>query len=329
MNTFNPGLSVILGNVGACSDRYVGEGYSKGFSVDELFERVGAISGVTGIELVGTWHIRPDNVESVRRQMKDRNLKMVAIIPDHFGTAYWGKGAFTSTDPGVRREAERVTLEMADIVSSLGGDLISLWPGQDGYDYPWQADYAQRRQWMEDGIAACAKARPDIRFAIEYKPKEPRNRSYASNISSAILMAQATSCPNVGITIDYGHALTAYENVAESVAIAAHYGGLLYHLHMNDAYGYWDDDMICGTIHTIPYLELFYWLKKTGYNGWISTDQYPYREDGKDAVEESVRWMEAYIAAVNRMDEAQVEALLASGDAVAASRWMRGQLFPK
>ena len=39
-------------------------------------------------------------------------------------------------------------------------------------------------------------------------------------------------------------------------------------------------------------LNFFYWLKKTGYGGYISTDQYPYREDGRDAVNETVRWMD-------------------------------------
>jgi xylose isomerase len=96
---------------------------------------------------------------------------------------------------------------------------------------------------------------------------------------------------------------------------------------MNDNYCFWDDDMIAGSIHTIPYIEMFYWLKKTGYNNWISTDQYPYREDGRDAVNESVRWMEAYINVINKLDENIVEKIINNGNACEASSLMREILF--
>ena len=68
---------------------------------------------------------------------------------------------------------------MAEAALKLGCDLINLWPGQDGYDYPLQADY--RQETPLDRWRRCARWRepiPDIRFALEYKPKEPRTHSY-------------------------------------------------------------------------------------------------------------------------------------------------------
>lgn len=128
---------------------------------------------------------------------------------------------------------------------------------------------------------------------------------------------------NCGITIDFGHALVAYENVAESVAILKKYGNKLFHVHMNDNYGFWDDDMIVGSIHTIPYIEFLYWLKKTEYLGWISIDQYPYREESRNAVNESIQWMVALNTVMNRMDEAEVERVIKSGDAVESNKMLR------
>ena len=46
--------SVILGNVGQCSDRYMTCGYGRPFELPELFERVASIPGVTGIEYIGS-----------------------------------------------------------------------------------------------------------------------------------------------------------------------------------------------------------------------------------------------------------------------------------
>lgn len=320
-------LSVILGNVGSCSDRYMGGGYSPSVSIEEMFEKVATISGVTGVELVSNWHLRPDNADQIAKLLKAHNLKLVAVIPDNFGTAKWGKGAYTSKDASIRKDAIAETIEMIDITKSLGGNMLSLWPGQDGYDYYFQADYIQERSWFEDALSTFAEYDPNFKISLEYKPKEPRNRSYASNITSTLLMINSLNKNNLGVTIDYGHALIAYENIAESIAIASKYGNKLFHMHMNDAYGYWDDDMICGTIHTIPYLEIFYWLEKTNYQGFISTDQYPYREDGRDAVEESIKWMQAFMAKLDQIDRKEIETVIQSGNAVEGSRMLRKALF--
>ena len=176
-------------------------------------------------------------------------------------------------------------------------------------------------------MAECCEYNPDIDIAIEYKVKEPRNRSYPSNVYSTLLMVKEIDMANCGVTIDYGHGLVAYENIAESIAVLKKYGDKLFHLHMNDNYTLWDDDMIVGSIHTIPYIEMFYWLKRTGYDRWISTDQYPYREDGRDAVNESVRWMETYIDVVNRLDDNKVEKIINTGNACEASAFLRELLF--
>lgn len=132
---------------------------------------------------------------------------------------------------------------------------------------------------------------------------------------------------NCGVTIDYGHAAVAYENLAESVALLSKYGNKLFHLHLNDNYGYWDDDMIVGSVNTIPYLEMLYWLRRTGYDGWYSMDQYPYREDGRYAVDESIRWLHAFEGIVDRMNPEEVESIIAEGDATKSSAMLRRYLL--
>ena len=323
---FENKISVILGNVGSCSDRYCPH-YGRNFSLEELFDRVRSIEKVKGVELIGNWHITADNIGEIQGHLKRCGLIPVSIIPDHFGEAKWAKGAFTSKDAGIRREAVAVTKQMVDCAAAIGCPLISLWPGQDGYDYLFQSDYIQERTWFEEGVRECCVYNPDIKISVEYKPKEPRIRSYPSNVYATLLMVKEIGCENCGVTIDYGHATTAYENVAESIAVLKKYGDKLFHLHMNDNFCFWDDDMIVGSVHSIGYIEMFYWLKRTGYEGWISTDQYPYREDGRDAVNESVRWMEAYMGLLDQLDEKMVEEVIASGDAVSSSRMLRKILF--
>lgn len=322
----NRKLSVILSNVGSCSDRYCSS-YSDPFTLEQLFERVKSIEGVKGVEFVSNWHLTKENANEVAGLLKKYDLKPVSIIPDHFGTSKWKMGAFSNKDAGIRKDAVNVAKEMMDVAAQIGCPTISLWPGQDGYDYYFQGDYIKERTWFEEGVAECCAYRPEINVSIEYKPKEPRNRSYPSNVTSTLLMVKEIGAANCGVTVDYGHATVAYENVAESVAILKKYGNKLFHMHMNDNYGLWDDDMICGSIHTIPYLELFYWLKKTGYQGWISTDQYPYREDGREAVNESLRWIELFMDMVDQVNENDLEKVIMSADATKASRFLREWMF--
>ncbi|MEG1887417.1 MAG: sugar phosphate isomerase/epimerase family protein [Oscillospiraceae bacterium] len=320
---FTPKMSVILSNVGNCSDRYLTTGYSEGFTLGELFDRVASIDGVEGVELIGNSHIRKDNIEEIRGHLDRTGLKLVSIIPDHFAQMIWGKGAFCSKDEAIRKKAIKHTKDMMDAAAALNCKTVSLWPGQDGYDYYFQGDFINDRMNFMNAVRECCAYNTSINVSIEYKPKEPRIRSYPSNISNVLLMVREIGMENCGVTIDYGHALAAYENVAESVALAKMHGDKLFHLHMNDNFTLWDDDMIVGSVHTIGYLEFFYWLKKTDYKGFISTDQYPYREDGCEAVRESVLWMKQFINTVNRMDDSEIEKILSSGDAVLASKFVR------
>jgi len=324
----NVRYSTILSNVGTCCDRYLSSGYSDPFTTDQMFDRAAGIENITGVELVANWHISNDNIEQIKENLDRTGLKLVSIIPDHFGQKKWGKGAFTSKNPSIRREAVSHTIEMMDIAAGLGCDLVSLWPGQDGYDYYFQADYIEEHGWFEEGVKECCRHRNDVRVAVEYKIKEPRNRSYPSNIGSTLLMVKEINEINCGVTIDYGHAMVAYENVAESVAILKKYGDKLFHVHMNDNYGYWDDDMMVGSVNMVSYIEFLYWLKTTDYKGWISMDQYPYREDGQKAVNESVKWLSALNEVVDRMDMKEVKNIIKAGDATESSKMLRKYIFP-
>ena len=318
--------SVILGNLGNTRDRFLSEGYKDQRSTEETLRDAASIEGVEGIELVGTWDITESNAKKMGRLLGDGGLKLVSIIPDHFSQRIWGRGAFTSRDPSIRRRAIDHTKEMIDVLDELGGELINLWPGQDGFDYPLQADFDESHGHFLEGIAECASYKPEVRIALEYKPKEPRNFSYLARSADTLLMALETECPNVGVTIDTGHAFIAGENVSEA-ACRLMRSGRLFHMHFNDNYRSWDDDMIVGSIHATEYIELLYWLEVKGYSGWCSMDQYPYREDGRAAIDASVRWLHMAHTRMLAFGLDRLGEVVASGDATEMSRAIRELLY--
>ncbi len=319
--------SVILGNLGNTCDRFLSSGYKDQPPKAEMIRQAAAIPGVKGVELVGTWDVTRENVDEVGNLLAKHALQCVSIIPDHFSQKRWGRGAFTAKDPAIRAQALEETMVAAELARKLKCPLINLWPGQDGYDYALQSDFRAERRWTIEAVAKAAKAYPDIRFSLEYKPKEPRTHSTWARAADTLLVAKETGLPNVGVTIDTGHSFVAGENVAESAVILSDYGKKLFHMHFNDNYRSWDDDMIVGSVHLVEYVELLFWLRELGYDGWYSMDQYPYREDGQGALRESVEFLRGVEAMLEGTAMAEIRALIAEGDAVKSSAWLRSKIF--
>ncbi|MHB1462620.1 MAG: sugar phosphate isomerase/epimerase family protein [Armatimonadota bacterium] len=317
--------SVILGNLGNTCDRFCSS-YKTNPDTWDMLKSAAAIPHVSGIELVGTWDIRPDNMKQMKSALQDLNLKCVSIIPDLFANPVYWKGAYSSKEASVRQTAMDYSRQMADIALELDCQVLNIWPGQDGYDYLLTADYAQEREWECDAMRQLATEYPQIQWALEYKPKEPRTHSHMARMADTLLLAQETGCKNVGITIDTGHAFVAGEVVAESVVLAQRAGNRLMHMHFNDNYASWDDDMIVGTVHSIAYIEMLYWLDRTQYSGWLSMDQYPYREDAAGAIGESIAWVVRY-QEVMEANKTAIDELLKLGDPVATSRFLRKVLL--
>lgn len=320
--------SVILGNLGNTKDRFCG-GYKVQPDTFSMLRNAASIPHVKGIELVGTWDVTTASAKEMRKALDDAGVRCVSIIPDLFTVPAYGKGSFASPDEQVRRQAIDETLRMCEVAVEMGCPLLNLWPGQDGFDYLLAADYMKQRDWFRDGVQAVAQAFPDLRFALEYKPKEPRCFSYLARMADTLLMCAETGCDNVGVCIDTGHAYVAGESVGEAIVLANRMGGgyddtagRLFHMHFNDNHGLWDDDMIAGTIHLTTYLETFYWLDRCGYQSWISMDQYPYREDATAAIGESILWLRHYekLVADNR---GKIETAINAYDGVTTSRLLR------
>jgi sugar phosphate isomerase/epimerase len=318
--------AVILGNLGNTRDRYCGN-YKQSIPALDMLRAAVGIPHVSGIELVGTWDIRTDNARDVKRALGDAGLACVSIIPDLFSDRLYARGSLSSADHRVRATAMDHVRAMCAIAEDLGCGLINVWPGQDGYDYLLTSDYAGMRERMCHAVAQLAHEFPQTRFALEYKPREPRTHSLPARVGDALLLAQQTGCATVGVTIDTGHAFAAHENAAESAVLAHRAGNRLFHMHFNDNYGIWDDDMIVGSVHTIAFVEALFWLDRIGYDGWLSMDQYPYREDAAAAISESIEWV-VCLDDLQRAHRDEMDALVEAGDPVSTSRFMRSMLTP-
>ena len=147
---------------------------------------------------------------------------------------------FTHPDASVRQEAIDLTKRGIDAARAMGADLMTIWLGQDGFDYSFQLDYAQAWDWEVAGIRTVAKHDPACRISIEYKPDEPRAHSLLRDAATTLLAIAEAGAPNLGVTIDLAHALYAGEQPAFAAHLI-HRRSRPFGVHLNDGYAKRDD----------------------------------------------------------------------------------------
>jgi len=321
--TLKPRFSANINTFNAGADRYVLSGYGERYPTDELIKMATRVEGLTGVELVGMWHVNDHNVEQIRRQVADAGLVVTCVTPDIWASAKWGRGSFASNDPEIRQAAIQEVKKSMEWAKQLNCEVIDLWFGQDGYDYPFQGNFLTAWDQLIEGVTECADHVPQVKIVLEYKPKEPRTHCYIATVGKTLLLIDKVSRPNVGAMIDVGHALMAYENTAESAALLQYFGDKLFYMHFNDNWRLWDDDMTVGSVHTIEMLELLYWLDRMNYNGWYALDIFPYRENGIRAAQESIHWLQGLHNLLDKIGRERFAAVIASGDSMDASALLR------
>ena len=313
-----------LPTFGNCADRYCLSGYGGGGeTMAEMLDLSKQVAGLDGLELVGNWHVNDGNIREVAGMFRDRGLRISMLVPDLWTQAKWGRGSLAAPDAKTRAAAIYEVKKVMDWAAELGCGYVDVWPGQDGFDYPFQADYLEAWKWLREGLHACSSHNDKVRVLVEYKLKEPRTHCFVGTAAKALLLLQGLD--KVGVLMDVGHALAAGENVAEAAALLASHGKLDY-LHLNDNYRAWDDDMMVGAVHLVEYLEFTYWLRRLNYTGWLTLDIFPYREDGVAAATQCREWMTGFFRAVDRVGLDRFTQVIATADACKSTELVRTAL---
>lgn len=286
----NNKLSVGVWDYGMGTDRYVGEGYKAYMNFEERVRAIGKLKGVSGLEITYPGDVNEESWGRIKPILEECELSIIGMGVELVCDKEWKNGSLSAIDPARRAKSVALVKKAMDFAASIGVKTISLWLGQDGFDYVFQNDYGKAYAFLVDSLKECAAHNPQINLGLEYKVSEPKMSCLVKNAGMALSIAQATLCANVGITLDVGHAFNAGENPAEVAAILLSQNRL-FHVHINDNYRIADDDMPVGTVHWPQYFEFFYWMERLGYDGWYSLDIYPYRDDPQAACEASVAFV--------------------------------------
>jgi L-rhamnose isomerase len=293
----------------------------------QMVRRAAGVDGLTELDLNFPDHVG-ENPLDIARTVTDCGLKISGLAMRYYSNPAFKRGAFTHPDASVRREAIDLTKRGIDAARAMGAPMMTLWLGQDGYDYAFQCDYA--RLWDDEitGIAEVAAHDPECLISLEYKPNEPRSYAVLPDAATTLLAIRDVGAANLGVTLDFAHALYADEQPACAAALILRHSRLL-GLHLNDGYAKRDDGLMVGAVHEQATLELLREVHRAGFDGAIYFDTFP-DASGLDPVTEcaaNIRTVRRMLAAVARMDGDNVlGAAQAAHDPVAAQEVARRAL---
>lgn len=313
-----------LWNFATYVDRYAVDGYGDPRSTIDQIELAAEVGDISYVDLNYPFTGGLTTAD-VKAALERTGLKAIGVTPDIYLREHQ-MGAFTNPDPAKRESARAIMQGAADAVRELGARYVKIWPGQDGFDYPFQVDYKELSRLAVEGMRDLARANPDLKFVIEYKPREPRTHMFWSSAAKTVLGIQAMGVDNVGVLLDFGHALFGGESPAEAAQLLIDHG-LLWGMDVNDNYRGWDDDMVVGTVHMTEVLEFFHTLRVNGWEGVWQLDQFPFREDVVDNARTSIRFLKALHRALDRLDEEALAEAQRRQDPLAAQRVVQDALL--
>jgi xylose isomerase len=248
-----------------------------------------------------------DNLDAVQDALDGHGIYCVASGL-HLDPRF-GKGGFSSPDDATRAAALRLTFEAIDLAAEVGAQMI-IWPGIEGYNYPFQTPYAESWARFIDGVGQSAQHARErgVTVFLEHKNSEPAMKILMRNIGMTLHVIhtlRGQGIDNVQVNMDWQHLIMNGENLAEYAALLAA-ERLLGHQHANSGWGTFDDDNMVGATAFMETLELALELRRARYgdNGErLGFDLYPYTEDAAAAVRRSVLQWNFIDAIAGRIDE--------------------------
>ena len=273
------------------------------------------------------WPFAPKDVETadIKAALKRANLEAIAITPEIYNKDFV-KGGFTNPDPKVRAQAIDLVSRAAELATELGCDYVKLWPGQDGVDYPFQAnsqrtvevvgrgcartrDHLSRHE-VRDRVQATRAPQPDVLLVgrvhtAGHRGDRLRQRRYPAGLRP---LALRRGVPGRGRSADHAR-------------------GRLFAIDVNDNYRGWDDDMVVGSVHLLETFEFFQALHEANWQGVWQLDQFPFREDPVQAARDGVATMRGFHRALELLDHDALRAAQSAQDALLAQRIAKRALY--
>jgi sugar phosphate isomerase/epimerase len=262
------------------------------FSIETSIERIASL-GYTGIELMADVpHAWPANLLEERKAairdalakhrltISNINAFMMNAVADP-RQPYWHP-SWIEPDPhyrAIRREHTKRALRLA---RDIGAPHITTEPG---------GPLAAGQSWKSGADLFYDELMPCIEVAEEVNIRlliEPEPGLLIEKFDQYLEFVERIDSPMVGLNFDIGHAYCVGEDPQDWVAKMQEH---TVHYHFEDIAPTRVHAHLVPGRGAIDFEATIAAIKKTGYNGWLTVELYPYIENPDDAAREAMAFL--------------------------------------
>lgn len=283
--------------------------------LDQVFEKFENL-GLTHVDLNYPEHVHDIPASEMKSLLRKHHLAANGVAL-RFRNEFIN-GEIGNHNQAIAQEALTLCKEAADYCREIGGEVVTIWLGFDGFDYSFQIDYEKVWNQIRDAFITMADYAPDLKFSIEYKPFQPRAYAFIDSLGLAMVMMSEIDRENLGITLDYCHMLMKHENPAYGASILGS-RQKLFGVHLNDGYGLNDDGLMIGTSTPIKTLEFLYYVKLHNYDHAIYFDTFPIIEDAVLECERNIKMIKKLNDKIDKIGLDKIKEVVDSNDAIKAT----------
>ena len=313
--------------------RFVPPGYHPETAAESMVERTRRVAGgladlLDGLEYHYPGEVDEDSAPAILDVLRAHGMDLPVIASGLHVDPTYALGSLINPDPALRRRAIDTNKRGVDLARSIGANFI-IWPGAEGYNYPFQRRYAETWGHLVEGIAEITAhaAQSGVRIYLEHKNSEPAMKVLMRNVGMTLHVIDQVAALGVDtggllVNMDWQHLIMNGENLAEYADLLSA-AGRLGHQHANDGWGTFDDDNVVGTNFFMQTLELAVVLQDIEYGRRgqiVGFDLYPYTEDQVAAARRALLHWEFIWDLAARIDRSALDAARARADALGAQR---------
>jgi len=264
------------------------------FSIEATIEKIASF-GYTGIEILAdvphAWPagLLPERKDSIRRALEKHKLEisnvnafMMNAVADP-RQPYWYPG-WTDHEPNYRAIRREHTKRALRLAAELGAPNITTEPG---------GKLSAGQGWQEAAHTFYEELMPCVEVAEEVGVKlliEPEPELLIETFEQYLEFMARIDSPWVGLNFDIGHAYCVNQDPEDWVErMASH----TVHYHFEDIADTRVHRHLIPGRGAIDFEATTRAIAKTGYDGWITVELYPYIDSPDAAASEAYEYMTA------------------------------------
>jgi len=260
--------------------------------------------------------------KKLKSLLDDNGIKAEMVAPRLWFSPKTIDGAYTSNDASERQYAIDRSKQTIDIAHVLDTDLIVLWFAREGTYLREAKDGKRSVELLAEAMDTMLAYDPKIRLAIEPKPNEPMDHTYAPTIGHVLALAHLTRDPKrVGAVLESAHCVLAGLDPSDEINFAMAFDKL-WSLHLNDQNGLkFDQDKPFGSTNLRSAFNQVQALERNnfGSNGeYVCFDVHPFRTTKPEHyvahLDNSRKTFLKLVEKARSFDEAAAQKLIADRD---------------